>query len=224
MSLAGSEPLPSMIAADAAREKHRAFLNRYYGVSRHFYDLTRKYYLFGRDRELSSLSGEDWQSLIEVGPGTGRNLVKLHRKRPQARFGGVEASDEMLLTARHACPFAELVHGFAEHAPYSDVLDVAPERILFSYCLSMVEDPDLAIEQARSQLAPGGQLVLVDFADFAHLPRAAGQAMTRWLETFHVRPLSPERLRAHGFALQFGPGRYYLRGRLYAAPAAESRR
>ncbi len=31
---------------------HRSFLNTYYGISRHFYDVTRKYYLFGRDRVL----------------------------------------------------------------------------------------------------------------------------------------------------------------------------
>jgi len=64
--------------------EHQQFLNRYYGASRHIYDLTRKYYLLGRDPTLQSLLKEDWRTLVEIGPGTGRNLVKLHQKRPQA--------------------------------------------------------------------------------------------------------------------------------------------
>jgi len=199
------------------QERHRAFLNRYYGISKHFYDLTRKYYLFGRDNELSTLARESWSSLLEVGPGTGRNLKHLHRLRPQARFGGIEASDEMLETARRACPFATFEHGFAENARYIDVLGARPERILFSYCLSMVGDPELALDQAHAALAPGGELVLVDFADFAGLPRVIAHRMNQWLRTFHVRPLDSERLRARGFELEFGPGRYYLRARLRAS-------
>ena len=42
-----------------ARRAHREFLNRYYGISRHFYDPTRKYYLFGRDRVLDPLAAID---------------------------------------------------------------------------------------------------------------------------------------------------------------------
>lgn len=208
---------PRDTAGGADRDRHRAFLNRYYGISRHFYDLTRKYYLFGRDQELERLAKEPWQSLLEVGPGTGRNLQKLERARPDARLGGIEASDQMLLSAQQACPFATLAQGFAETADYVSVLGSRPERILFSYCLSMALDPDQAVDRARAALAPGGQLVLVDFADFARLPPTLASAMHRWLATFHVHPLSEERLRAYGFELTFGPGRYFVRGRLHAS-------
>jgi S-adenosylmethionine-diacylgycerolhomoserine-N-methlytransferase len=206
-----------MSSAQAISNDHRAFLNRYYGISRHFYDLTRKYYLFGRDTELFELAGEDWQSLIEVGPGTGRNLDKLRRLRPNVSLGGVEACDEMLLSARRRCPGVSFSQGFAETADYCSVLGQAPERILFSYCLSMVQDQDRAIERAQQALAAGGQLALVDFADFAGLPKAAAASLSRWLRTFHVQAMSADRLRAHGFDLSFGPGRYFLRGRWRAA-------
>jgi len=203
-----------MDAGWAEEQRHRAFLNRYYGISRHFYDLTRKYYLFGRDQELAALGRENWSTLLEVGPGTGRNLTKLFASKPQARLGGIEASDEMLISARRACPFASFTQGFAETANYTEVLGVRPERILFSYCLSMVEDADRAIERARAALGPGGEVVLVDFADFADLPTPFAPLMTRWLGTFHVHPLPAPRLLDLGFELSFGPGRYYLRGRL----------
>ena len=204
------------------REQHRAFLNRYYGVSKHFYDWTRKYYLLGRDRELRALAKETWTSLVEVGPGTGRNLRLLHRSRPTASYGGVEACDQMVLTARKACPFATIEQGFAEDTVYSNLLGKRPERILFSYCLSMVQDPRRAIDQALGELAPGGELVVVDFADFRGFPGRFAVLFGKWLQAFHVQPVTPEQLRAWGFELSFGPGGYYLRGRWRASRQADS--
>lgn len=195
-------------------EQHRAFLNRYYGISRHFYDVTRKYYLFGRDEELRALSREDWSSLIEVGPGTGRNLRKLHRRRPTARFGGIEASDEMFHHARRRCPWAHFVQGFAESTDMTRVVGPGVDRALFSYCLSMVQDPARALANARAALSPGGEVVVVDFGDFQHLPRSIAPAMDRWLRTFHVDPVEVDLLRDLGATVIWGPGRYYFRARL----------
>jgi S-adenosylmethionine-diacylgycerolhomoserine-N-methlytransferase len=192
------------------RQEHRDFLNRYYGLSRRFYDLTRKYYLFGRDRLLNDLLGESWERLVEIGPGTGRNLRYLHRRRPAAAYGGVEASDEMLAHAAQKCPWARLVHGFAEDTDYTSLLGGRPDRIMFSYCLSMVQDRPAAIESARRSLAPGGELVIVDFSDLGGLPGPAAGALRRWLEAFHVDPLDTDELIALGANLEFGPGHYYV--------------
>lgn len=195
------------------RASHRDFLNRYYGLSRRFYDLTRKYYLFGRDPVLEELLREPWERLVEVGPGTGRNLRRLHARRPQARYGGVDASDEMLAHARARCPWATLVHGFAEEVELSALLGAPPQRILFSYCLSMVQQPRLAVENARRHLAPGGEVVVVDFADLGRLPAPLASGLRRWLETFHVSPLSGEELERWGARVRHGPGHYYLAAR-----------
>lgn len=192
------------------RQQHRDFLNRYYGISRRFYDLTRKYYLFGRDRLLDELLAEDWQRLVEIGPGTGRNLRYLHKRRPNARYGGVEASDEMLQHAAAKAPWARLVHGFAEDTDYTTLLGARPDRVMFSYCLSMVQDRAAAIESARRSLAPGGQVVVVDFADLAGLPAPMAAALRGWLQTFHVTPLVTDELIAQGASLDFGPGHYFV--------------
>lgn len=198
----------------ASHEQHRAFLNRYYRAARPIYDWTRKYYLFGRDRALRRLLADPWDSLVEVGPGTGRNLEILHRHRPSARIGGIEAADPMLEHTARRCPWARLVRGFAEDAEYLDVLGEPPHRILFSYCLSMVQDPAAALARATAALAPGGELHVVDFADLRGLPRPLHAGLRAWLESFHVAPLAPEWLAARGAEVSLGPYRYYLIARI----------
>jgi len=194
-------------------DEHRAFLNRYYGISRHFYDLTRKYYLFGRDAALEQLLREDWTSLIEVGVGTGRNLRKLQRRRPGSLLGGIDASDEMLVHARKQCPWATLQHGFAEDAALKSVLDAAPQRVLFSYSLSMVEDPVAALRNARKSLARDGEAVIVDFADLRGLAGPLRAGLLQWLRTFHVNPVDL-RLLGNDAEITFGPLGYFFIARV----------
>lgn len=190
-------------------DDHRAFLNRYYGLYHRVYDVTRKYYLFGRDAVLRELLQEPWERLIEIGPGTGRNLAMLHDKRPNARYGGIEASDVMLDHAQKACPWATLHHGFAEQADIPSLLGGAPDRILFSYCLSMVTDPLGALAHARRSLAPGGEVVVVDFADLAGIRQPFRTPFQKFLENFHVHPLA-DAVVSKADRLRHGPLRYYL--------------
>lgn len=220
--------------AVSAREEQRSFLNKYYGISRHFYDVTRKYYLFGRDVVLRDLLEERWDSLVEVGAGTGRNLKKLERARPEARYGAVDASDAMLDHMRERYPWIATRHGFAEDVDLTKVLPAArpvgsarrsdsetaddatipegvrPDRVLFSYCLSMVGGQREALENARRALAPGGAVTVVDFADLRGLPAFAETGLRKWLNTFHVEPLGTDLLEELGAAIRFGPGRYYV--------------
>lgn len=195
--------------SDSARAEHRDFLNRYYGISRGFYDLTRRYYLLGREPCLDHLSQEIWTSLIEIGPGTGRNLRKLHERRPDAAYGGIEASDAMLEHAKDKIPFAQLVHGFAETADIEAVLGRKPDRILFAYCLSMVQEPLPALEHCRRQLAPGGEVVVVDFGDLGGWPGPLQTSMRGFLDTFHVRQLPDPQLEKMAKASVHGRGRYW---------------
>lgn len=197
----------------SARERHRAFLNSYYGRVKHVYDASRRFFLFGRDEALEALLAEPWQSLIEVGPGTGRNLVLLRGARKDARYGGVEASDEMLALARRRCPWAKLAHGYAEDADYASLLDTPPERILFSYCLSMVQEPARALEHARRSVAPGGEVWVVDFGDMRGMALAA-RPMQRFLRAFHVLAPDTALFGEPGAEVRWGPGRYYVIARL----------
>lgn len=191
------------------RSAHKRFLDQYYGWTRPVYDLTRKYYLFGRDTAIAELLREPWSKLIEVGPGTGRNLAMLRNRRKTAQYGGIEASTAMLEEAQRQCPWATLREGFAEDCDYGDVFGEAPDRIFFSYCLSMVQDADAALRNARSALPPHGQVVVVDFGDLKGLRGPLGPLLRQWLATFHVKPLPEGLLERHATTITEGPLRYY---------------
>ena len=76
-------------------------MDKMYRHQRYFYDLTRKYYLLGRDRLLNEMKISDGDNVLEVGCGTGRNLAILARKYPKTNFYGLDASAAMLETAHN---------------------------------------------------------------------------------------------------------------------------
>lgn len=171
----------------------RAAMDRMYRLQRHFYDLTRKYYLFGRDRLIERLDARPGEIICEVGCGTARNLVKMAERYPEARFFGLDASDEMLKTAAAAVARAglagriPLAQGFAQTFTPADFgLDAPFDRVVFSYTLSIIPGPVEALDNALAQLRPGGRLQVVDFGDAAALPGWFRRLLTWWLDKFHV--------------------------------------
>src|SRR6202021_1000575 len=74
-------------------------MNRMYRRQRHIYDGTRRYYLLGRDQLIANLKPEAGADVLEVGCGTGRNLVLAARRFPEARWFGIDVSTEMLTSA-----------------------------------------------------------------------------------------------------------------------------
>src|SRR6202043_2842845 len=85
-------------------------MNRMYRWQRHIYDGTRRYYLLGRDRLIAGLQPAAGQSVLEIGCGTGRNLVLAALLYPDARFFGVDVSTEMLASATTAISQRGLTH------------------------------------------------------------------------------------------------------------------
>jgi S-adenosylmethionine-diacylgycerolhomoserine-N-methlytransferase len=83
-------------------------MNRMYRRQRHIYDGTRRYYLLGRDQMIMDLRPGAGASVLEIGCGTGRNLVLAARLYPDTRFFGVDVSTEMLTTAISAIARAGL--------------------------------------------------------------------------------------------------------------------
>ncbi|OQP87817.1 SAM-dependent methyltransferase [Rhizobium rhizosphaerae] len=178
----------SMIAHD-----HADRMDRMYRYQRYVYDATRKYYLFGRDTMIGGLGVQPGQSLLEVGCGTGRNLVLIGRRYPRARLYGFDISREMLATA------ARNLAGLSDPAPVlrqadagnfsADSFDVDGfDHIVISYALSMIPTWQAAIECSLDALAAGGRLHIVDFGQQERLPRVAGTLLKAWLQRFHVTP------------------------------------
>ena len=83
-------------------------MDKMYRRQRHIYDLSRKYYLIGRDEAISRLRPASGELVLEIGCGTGRNLVKAARTYPRAKFFGIDVSREMLDTAAASIARARL--------------------------------------------------------------------------------------------------------------------
>ncbi len=101
-SIYGGFHLYALNNAGGLMEDHASaaeHMDSIYRVQRHFYDLTRKYYLLGRDRLINELRPPAGGNVLELGCGTGRNLVTAARRYPEARFHGVDISSMMLETA-----------------------------------------------------------------------------------------------------------------------------
>ncbi|TGP83804.1 class I SAM-dependent methyltransferase, partial [bacterium M00.F.Ca.ET.222.01.1.1] len=81
---------------------HAELMDGVYRWQRHIYDLTRKYYLLGRDRLISGLDVPPGGTVLELGCGTGRNIILAACRYPEARFFGLDISAEMLETASAA--------------------------------------------------------------------------------------------------------------------------
>jgi S-adenosylmethionine-diacylgycerolhomoserine-N-methlytransferase len=170
-------------------------MDRVYGRQRHFYNLTRRYYLIGRDRLIEGLELQPDQSLVEVGCGTARNLIAIAHRYPQARLYGLDASAAMLETARDHVARAgltgriKLIHAYAEALePQLFGTTEGFDAVVFSYSLSMIPDWRGALAAANATLAAEGRTHIVDFGDLSGLGGIGSAALKLWLRHFHVEP------------------------------------
>jgi S-adenosylmethionine-diacylgycerolhomoserine-N-methlytransferase len=200
---------------------HAALMDDVYRRQRFIYDLTRKYYLFGRDKLIRELALRPGERLIEIGCGTARNLVKIARRYPQAELFGLDASQQMLETAGDSLARAglsgrvKLVHAYAEDLSPGLFGESAPfDRAVFSYSLSMIPDWRRALASAGASLAGAGTVHVVDFGDLTGLGPLAAKGLRAWLRLFHVEPRTEilhrlEELSSPGDGdLWVSPGRY----------------
>lgn len=182
--------------------RHR--MDRMYRPQKYVYDLTRKYYLLGRDRLIAELGARPGQSVLDIGCGTGRNLAMIGQRYPAARLFGLDAAEPMLEVARHklerAAVRVTLARAVAEELDPGTLFGEQGgfDHVTISYCLSMVDDPEAAVRAAADALALGGTLHIVDFGDMAGLPAWFRAAMVGWLARFHVhhKPVVEPTLRA----------------------------
>jgi S-adenosylmethionine-diacylgycerolhomoserine-N-methlytransferase len=170
-------------------------MNRMYRRQRHIYNATRRYYLLGRDRLIVGLRSEGGASVLEIGCGTGRNLVLAARLHPKARFFGIDVSTEMLTSAisaisrRGLTERIRLAHGDGTAFSPESLFGIRSfDHVLISYSLSMIPDWRRVLQAASGHLKPGGSLHIVDFGDQERLPAIARALLRRWLAMFDVTP------------------------------------
>jgi S-adenosylmethionine-diacylgycerolhomoserine-N-methlytransferase len=170
-------------------------MNRMYRRQRHIYDATRRYYLLGRDRLIANLRPEVGATILEIGCGTGRNLVLAAGLHPEARFFGIDVSTEMLTSAisnisRHGLEDRiRVAHGDATAFDPQLLFGIHRfDHVLVSYSLSMIPNWRRVLEGAASRLKPGGRLHIVDFGSQQQMPAMVRGLLRRWLTLFDVAP------------------------------------
>jgi S-adenosylmethionine-diacylgycerolhomoserine-N-methlytransferase len=170
-------------------------MNRMYRRQRYIYDGTRRYYLLGRDRLIASLRPGPGANVLEIGCGTGRNLVLAARLYPDAHFFGIDVSTEMLTSAisaisrRNLTGLVRVAHGDGTTFNPQTLFGIGSfDHILISYSLSMIPDWRGVLQAAVTRLKPGGRLHVVDFGRQERLPDVARTLLLRWLAIFDVTP------------------------------------
>jgi S-adenosylmethionine-diacylgycerolhomoserine-N-methlytransferase len=161
----------------------RSQIEQYYRLHARIYDLTRWTFLRGREELISRAAAQCHpHRILEVGCGTGKNLLHLGRFFPEAQLWGLDLSPHMLAQARKK--LRGLSHRLTLiQAAYDR--PVAPDQfelVVFSYALSMFNPGwDAALKTASQDLSPTGSIAVVDFHD------SASKGFKQWMGLNHVR-------------------------------------
>lgn len=201
-----------MVHAPAPAADIRVRMDRMYRPQKLLYDLTRKHYLIGRDRLIDGLDARPGERLLDLGCGTGRNLILAARRFPETRLFGLDAAAPMLEVATAKVRAERLGHrvrlarGVAEELDLMVAFGEAPgvDHVTISYALSMMDEPETCLDRALTSLRSGGRLHIVDFGPMDGMPGPARHALRAWLARFQVRhrPEVERQLRARAAAGQ----------------------
>ena len=131
------------------------------------WDEIRSLYVPERDVEEALrgvLAQIEIKHLLDVGTGTGRILEVFAASVDRAT--GVDLSREMLAAARSNLERANLSNCGVRHADMYSLPfpESVMDAVVFHQVLHFAEDPAAAVAEGARVLAPGGRLVVVDFA------------------------------------------------------------
>lgn len=182
---------------DLVRRRRAAAAAEYFSTVVDQWDQVRSRHIDEQEVEaaiVDSATRQPFESLLDVGTGTGRMLELLAPYLTDGgRIAGLDTSQRMLAVARSNLDAAgiggvELRQGDLASAPF------APrsfDLVVVHQLLHFLDDTATAVTDAASLVAPGGRLLIVDFAphqldflqrEYAH--RRLGfdsEVMHRWI-------------------------------------------
>ena len=197
-SVDGGDPVLSLDRerlADIKRE-HAEAATAYFATNAGEWDTIRALHVTEdavEDAILGAVGDRPFESLLDLGTGTGRMLELLHALYNRAT--GIDTSPNMLAVARANLDQAGIVNA---QVRLGDIYNLALPRNAFDLItvhqvLHYLDEPDRALAEAARVLRPGGRLLIVDFAphdleflreDHAHRRLGFGQAQVKeWIRS-----------------------------------------
>jgi ArsR family transcriptional regulator len=164
-------PIERLFAADAQRtEAIRAeraeAANRYFAGHAEVWDQIRSLHVAESDVEGAidrALGSRPLGRLVDIGTGTGR-MIELFGPRASQAIG-IDRSSEMLRLARVKLESAGIASSLRQGDMYALPLpDHSADSVIIHQVLHYAHSPAAAIGEAARVLAPGGALLVVDFA------------------------------------------------------------
>ena len=177
---------------------------------------------------LDAVSTEQVRTLLDIGTGTGR-VLELFADRIEQGLG-VDNSRQMLNVARARLDDDQLNHCSVRHRDIFDldIADGTQEVVVLHHVLHFLSDPVSALAVAERVLAPGGTLLVVDYAEHSvemlrvehahsHLGFAEAE-VKRWFKALKLKPSTPQH-----FLAPEGSGDDALTVTLWAARKPETK-
>ena len=134
----------------------------YYRVHSKFYDATRWAFLFGRN-SLKDFFPElpEKSRILDIGCGTGKQLLLLRESYPDAEIIGMDRSEAMLRIAdqKTGSDFVLRNESYNSKSFSENTFDL----IVGSYSLTMVDELQKTLDAILMHLKPGGYIAAVDF-------------------------------------------------------------
>lgn len=151
----------------AVRADRAASAQAYFAQHAEHWDAIRSLYVAETDVEAAmerALGGAPIGQLVDIGTGTGR-MIELFGGKASHSIG-IDRSPEMLRLARaklsdQKAASHELRQGDVAAIPLSDA---AADTVILHQVLHFIPAPEAAIAEAARIVAPGGRLLIVDFA------------------------------------------------------------
>ena len=150
----------------AVRAERAEAATRYFASHADVWDQIRSLHVAESEVEQAigrALDGESLGRLVDVGTGTGR-MIELFG-RDAGHSIGIDRSSEMLRLARTKLDAAGIPSSLRQGDMYALPLDDgSADTIIIHQVLHYAHSPAEAVAEAARVLAPGGRLLVVDFA------------------------------------------------------------